>query len=58
MSVDKMVLLREGPAFNINVQHHIRITDDDIIAFAVARSKPAKEASLQQPKVSEKLIEG
>jgi len=43
MSVDKMVLLRDGPAFNVNVQHHVRIGSDDIVAFAVALSHANEE---------------
>jgi hypothetical protein len=45
MSVDKMVLLRDGPAYTVSVQHHVDLTEDDIIAFAVARSKQLKQLS-------------
>jgi hypothetical protein len=38
MSVDKMVLLRDGPGFPVSVQHHVDITGDDLIGFTVALS--------------------
>src|SRR5262249_19816309 len=44
MSVDKMLSLRGDSALTIRHEHTHRLTDEDIIAFAVARAqKPARE---------------
>ena len=57
VSLDKALALRGDNISTLRVEHTHKITDDDILAFALARSKPAKEASLQQEKLP-RLIEG
>ena len=57
VSIDKALSLRGENLLNINHTHTHKITHDDILAFALARSKPAKEASLRQEKPL-RLIEG
>jgi hypothetical protein len=39
INIDKTLTLRGDPAFTIKHEHNHRITDDDILAFALARSK-------------------
>ena len=57
VATDKLLALRGDLALTLRHEHFHRIADDDIIAFAVARSKPHRDASLQQEKAP-RLIEG
>ena len=70
VAVDKALALRGDASLTLRHEHTHRLTDDDILAFAVARSKaaqakvveeralPLRDACFQHPKASEKLIEG
>jgi hypothetical protein len=57
VSLDKALALRGDGPIQRHLHLHNSLSDDDILAFALARSKPAKEASLQQEKPP-RLIEG
>lgn len=53
VAVDKMLALRGEPSLIIDHRHTHRLSDDDIISYAVARSKTAKATVVEPP-----LIEG
>jgi hypothetical protein len=58
VAVDKALAPRGDASLTFRHDHFHRITDDDILAFAIARSKRPEYASLRQANASEKLIEG
>ena len=47
VNVDKMLALRGGAALTLRHEHTHRITDDDLLAFAIARSKQIQAAQGQ-----------
>jgi hypothetical protein len=57
VATDKLLALRGDACLTLRHEHDVRITDDDIVAFAVHLSKRRRDASLQQ-ETPPRLIEG
>src|SRR5207249_5277520 len=56
MCTDKVIALGD-PTLTLRHEHFHRITNDDLLAYALARSGRRRDASLQQGKRAENVIE-
>ena len=56
VATDKMLALRGDSALTIRHDHLHRITDDDLIAFALARSKADRESNAQAKIIAAEIV--
>jgi hypothetical protein len=52
VAVEKAIMLRGDSALTLRHEHTLRITDDDILAFAVARSKAIEAQVIEESATS------